>query len=96
MPLPLLIAVGLYAANVCVGASAKVFGAKFGVWHHVLYAVVFGSAIVAAIFAFSPWLLVTVAALIAIPSVSARSNWHPVIAIVGLVGYVGAVLPHLW
>lgn len=95
MSVALWIAVGLYALNLCVGVSAKAFGAKFGVWHHVLYALVFAAAVVAAIFAFDPWLLMTIAALVAIPSVSARSNWHPVIALVGGVGYVGAVLSQL-
>jgi hypothetical protein len=82
----------LYVLNMLVGTAAKLRGTRFGVWHHVLYAVVFAAALVATIVDFHPALLVTLAALAAMPTVSARTVWHPVLATVGLAGWVAAVI----
>lgn len=79
---------GLYGLNLLVGMAARFAGARFGVWHHVLYAAVFASAIAAAVLAFHPGLLLTLAALAAIPWLSARSAWHPALAGVGFAGYL--------
>lgn len=80
----------LYGLNLFVGAAARFAGARFGVWHHVLYAAVAVSAVVAAVLAFHPALLVTLAALAVIPVPSARSGSHPALALVGFSGYLVA------
>ena len=92
MAVVLHIAVALYGLNMLVGLAAKLRGMKFGVWHHVLYAVVFAAAIAATVFAWRPALLVTLAALAAMPWVSARTGWHPALAVVGFGGYLLALL----
>jgi len=80
----------LYGLNLLVGLAARFAGARFGVWHHVLYALVFASAIAAAVLAFHPGLVLTLAALTAIPWLPARSRWHPALAVVGFTGYLVA------
>lgn len=82
---------GLYALNLVVGVAARV-GARFGGWHHVLYAIVFGGAIAATIWAFHPALLLTVASLAVMPLLGPRTPWHPLVACLGLGGYVGALV----
>jgi hypothetical protein len=84
--------VSLYVLNMLVGAAAKLRGTRFGVWHHVLYAVVFASALLATVIDFHPALLVTMAALAAMPTVPARTVWHPVLSTVGLAGWAAALL----
>ncbi|MGH1341399.1 MAG: hypothetical protein ACRBN8_07610 [Nannocystales bacterium] len=80
----------LYAVNLLVGLAARFAGARFGLWHHVLYALVFASAIAAAIWAFHPGLLLTLVALAAIPWLPTRSGWHPALATFGFAGYLAA------
>ncbi len=82
--------VGLYAINLLVGLAAQL-GRRFGVWHHVLYALVFGAAIAASIASFHPALLITVLALAAMPKTRPGTRLHPLIALVGLSGYVIAL-----
>jgi hypothetical protein len=82
----------LYVLNMLVGTAAKLRGTRFGIWHHVLYAVVFAAALVATIIDFDPALLVTMTALVAMPTVPARTVWHPVLACLGLVGWAAALL----
>ena len=82
---------GLYALNLIVGLAAQL-GLRLGVWHHVLYAVVFAGAIAAAVWSFHPTLLLTLAVLAAMPKTRPGSSWHPLMALVGLGGYVGALL----
>ncbi len=86
------VGLALYGANLAVGLAARFADARFGVWHHVLYALVAASALAATVFAFHPALLLTVAALAVIPWPSARSGWHPTLALLGLCGYVLAAL----
>ena len=82
----------LYAVNLCVGLSAQIFETRFGAFHHWLYAVVFAGAVAATVFAFHPALLVTIAALAALPLTKPRTPLHPTLAIAGSLGYVGAYL----
>jgi hypothetical protein len=82
----------LYAINLAVGLAAQVLRANFGVFHHWLYALVFAAAVAAAVFAFHPALLVTVLALAAMPLTKPHTVWHPGVAVVGALGYVGAYL----
>jgi hypothetical protein len=82
----------LYAINLAVGLAAQVLRANFGVFHHWLYALVFAAAVAAAGFAFHPALLVTLLALAAMPLTKPHTVWHPSIAVVGALGYVGAYL----
>jgi hypothetical protein len=79
---------GAYALNVAVGLMAQFGGRSFGVWHHVLYAVVFATAILAIILAFHPALVVTLGALAAFPKARPRTPLHPTLAAVGLLGYL--------
>lgn len=81
----------LYVLNLAVGTAAQL-GMRFGVWHHVLYAVVFAGAIAAAIWAFHPALLLTLAALSIMPKTRPRTPWHPAVAVLGMLGYLGALL----
>jgi len=83
---------GLYASNLAVGLSAQVRGTHFGRLHHGLYALVFAAALAATIFAWHPALLLTLAALTAMPLTKPRSAWHPTVAILGALGYVGSYL----
>ena len=83
----------LYVLNMLVGTAAKLRGTRFGIWHHVLYAVVFVAAVVATVLDFHPALLVTLAALAAMPTVPARTVWHPLLATLGLAGWAAAIIP---
>lgn len=87
----LYVGLGLYALNLVVGLAAR-GGLRFGVWHHVLYAVVFVGAITAAIATLRPALLLTLAALAIMPRLRPRTPWHPLVAVTGFGGYVGALL----
>ena len=82
----------LYAINLAVGLAAQLLRAHFGVFHHWLYAVVFAAAIAAAVFAFHPALLVTLAALAAMPLTKPGSKPHPSVAVIGASGYLLAYL----
>lgn len=86
----LYLGLGVYSLNLAVGLAAQA-GLRFGVWHHVLYAVVFAGAIAAAITDFHPALLVTLGALAIMPKTRPGSAWHPLAACVGLGGYLGAL-----
>lgn len=86
----------LYGLNLAVGLAARFGGARFGLGHHLLYAAVVLSSLAAAVWAFHPALLLTLVALALIPIPSARSDWHPTLAVLGLAGYLAAALvsPH--
>lgn len=82
----------LYAINLAVGLGAQVFHAKFGALHHWLYAMVFATAVAAAVLAFHPALLVTLAALATMPLTKPGGRLHPSVAVTGACGYVAAYL----
>ncbi|MFO7564321.1 MAG: hypothetical protein R6X02_16865 [Enhygromyxa sp.] len=82
----------LYAINLGVGLAAQLFHASFGAFHHWLYALVFAAALAAAVFAFHPALLLTLAALAALPLTRPGKAPHPVIATIGACGYLLACL----
>lgn len=82
----------LYAINLAVGLAAQLSHASFGAFHHWLYAVVFAAALAAAVFAFHPALLVTVAALAAMPLTKPGHKTHPSVAMIGAGGYLLAYL----
>jgi hypothetical protein len=83
---------GLYAINLVVGLAAQRLRANFGAFHHWLYAMVFAAALAAAVFAFHPALLVTLAALAAMPVTKPGSKPHPIVAVIGASGYLLAYL----
>ena len=83
---------GLYAGNLAVGLTAQLRGTHFGKFHHWLYAAVVAAALAVALFAWHPALLLTLAALAALPSTKPRTPWHPAVAIVGALGYVACYL----
>ena len=91
MSFAFLTGASVYVLNMLVGLAAKLRGTRFGVWHHVLYAVVSVAALVALVVDFHPALLVTATALAALPAVPARTVWHPVLAMLGLCGWVVAL-----
>lgn len=82
----------LYVGNLAVGLTAQARGTHFGRLHHWLYAVVFAAAITATLFAWHPALLLTLAALAALPATKPRTAWHPAMAILGALGYVACYL----
>lgn len=88
----LLLGLSIYLLNCAVGLSAQFGLVRFGVWHHVLYAVVFASTIAALLFAFHPALLVTTLALAVFPRARPRTRWHPALAVIGLLGYLFALV----
>jgi hypothetical protein len=91
-PVFTLVAAGLYALNMLVGLTAQLWGIGFGRAHHVLYAIVFVSAALATVVEFRVSLLVTVAVLAAFPRARPRTSWHAVLAVLGALGYVPALL----
>ena len=90
------IGVSLYLLNFAIGVAAQFTKLRFGVWHHILYGLVFITAIAAALFAFHPGLLLTLAALAAFPKARPRTLIHPVLAVIGLLGYVLVLFPSPW
>ena len=92
IPWTLHLGAGLYLLNLGVGLCAQLLGTKFGVAHHLLYALVFAAALAAAAFAYQPALLLTLAALAAMPLTTPGRAAHPAVACVGALGYVGAYL----
>jgi len=77
----------LYVINCLVGVVAQVGGVGFGRWHHALYAVVFVAAVAALLVEFHPGLCVTVGALALFPRARPRTVWHPLLAVLGLLGH---------
>ena len=82
----------MYLINLGVGLCAQRLGASFGAAHHLLYALVFAAALAATAFAFHPALLLTLAALAAMPLTKPGRPAHPALAGVGALGYVAAYL----
>jgi len=87
-----LVGFSLYVLNCAAGLAAQLGVVRLGVWHHVLYAVVFASTVAALLFAFHPALLVTAAALAVFPRARPRTRLHPLLAVIGLLGYLFALL----
>jgi hypothetical protein len=88
----LAFATALYLVNCALGIVAQLTGRGFGWLHHALYAAVFASAIAATLWSFHFALLVTVAALSVFPHARPRSLTHPLLAVIGGLGYFGAWL----
>lgn len=86
------IGLGPYLLNCAVGLAAQTLRWKFGVWHHVLYAVVVVTALVTAVVAFHPGLVATLLVLGAFPFVRPGTLRHPGLAIAGLLGYVAGFI----
>lgn len=82
------LAAGLYVVNCVVGLVAQIGEIGFGRWHHALYAVVFVAAVAALPGNFGPGMCMVVAALLLFPRAGARTWWHPLLAVLGLLGYV--------
>jgi len=82
----------LYLLNCVVGVVARVGGVGFGRWHHALYALVFASSVAALLVNFHPGLCVTVVALAMFPRARPRTVWHPLLAVIGLLGHVATLL----
>lgn len=89
----LTLAVCVYLANVGLGLVAQFTGRRFGLWHHAAYAVVFGTALLATVLEFHPGLLLTLAALACFPKAKPRTWAHPLLAVIGLVGYAVSSWP---
>jgi hypothetical protein len=86
----LAVATALYLGNCGLGVLAQLTHRGFGWLHHAVYAAVFASAIAATIVSFHFALLVTLAALTVFPRARPRSFAHPLLAVVGALGYLGA------
>ena len=85
------IGLGPYLLNCAVGMAAQFLRWRFGVWHHVLYAIVVVTALATTWLAFHPALLVTLAALAAFPRARPGTLSHPALAVLGLLGYLVAL-----
>ncbi len=81
----------LYVLNLLVGLAAHLRLWHFGIWHHLLYFVVFISALAALVLTREWWLLLTVGSLAWFPRAKPRTWLHPTLGVVGLVGYLLAV-----
>lgn len=86
------VAAGLYVVNCLVGLVAQFGGIGFGGWHHALYAIVLVAAVLALPGNFGPGMCVVVAALLLFPRARPRTFWHPLLAGLGLLGYVLTLL----
>ena len=82
----------LYLLNCVVGVVAQVGVFGFGRWHHALYALVFVAAVAALLVEFHPGLCVTVVALAMFPRARPRTAWHPLLAVIGLLGHLVTLL----
>jgi hypothetical protein len=78
----------LYASNLLVGVSAQWGRTRWGALHHLLYALVFVSALGAALVTLHPGLGVTLTALAALPFTRGGSVGHPLVAAAGGLGYL--------
>lgn len=82
------IAFGLYLANLLVGAAAQFTRRHLGLAHHILYFIVFTTAVLAALVSFHPALLLTLLMLALMPK-SKPGHWtHPAAALLGVTGYL--------
>ena len=77
----------MYAFNCGMGLMAQLRGRRYGIWHHVAYALVVASALAALVWAYHPALWLTVAALALFPKARPRTWPHPTLAVVGAIGY---------
>lgn len=82
----------VYLAACGVGLAAWYGELRFGVWHHRLYALVVATTVAAAALEFHPALLLTLAVLAAFPRARPHTPYHPGLAALGLLGYLGARL----
>lgn len=80
----------VYLLACAVGLAAQVGRLRFGAWHHRLYALVVAATLAAAALEFHPALLLTLAALAALPRARPRTPWHAGLAALGLLGHLGA------
>lgn len=80
----------MYAFNCGMGLMAQQRGRRYGTWHHVVYALVFVTAIAALVWSYHPGLWLTVAALALFPKARPRTWLHPTLALVGAIGYAVA------
>lgn len=90
MSVELIISTGLavYSANALVGVLAWLRGRRFGVAHHVLYAVNFIMAGVTTYFSPGAPMFVVLACLALMPKTDPRRPGHRWVASVGQVAYI--------
>jgi hypothetical protein len=88
-------AFGLYCVNMVVGIIAQLRLFHFGKAHHILYFVIFATAIATTVFSFHPALLLTLCALTLMPKSRPWTWQHPTSAVLGLVGYLLALASRL-
>jgi hypothetical protein len=89
----LYLAAALYLLNCLVGLASQLLGVGFGVWHHALYGVVFAAAVLALVTGGFPaglWLVVGV--LTVFPRARPRTVWHPLLAVLGLLGHGASLI----
>lgn len=91
MSLFLAVGFSLYVLNLLVGLAAQLRLARFGLWHHGLYLVVFLSTVLALVLTREWWLLLTVGCLTLFPKARPHTWPHPTLGAVGLVGYLLSV-----
>jgi hypothetical protein len=84
------IGTAVYLLNCAIGLMAQLGRRKFGAWHHVAYALVCVTAVAALVWAYHPALWLTALALVLFPRARPHTIWHPALAVLGLLGYLGA------
>ncbi len=83
---------GLYLVNIGVGIAAQFGIFRIGKAHHLLYFLVFLSALGAFFAVLHPLQLLTVSALLYMPLTRPPSLRHPIVALLGLFGYLFVLL----
>lgn len=81
-----------YLVNVAVGVCAQVLRTRFGRWHHGLYAIVFVTAVIGWLASGAHAVLITIGALAVFPLARPHTWKHPALALLGLLGYVAALM----
>ncbi len=88
VPVLSLTAFAFYLLNCSIGVLAQLRILHLGILHHLCYALVLITTLIALIGDFHPGLLVSVCALVLFPKARPRTLSHPSLAVIGGLGYL--------
>lgn len=91
MPL-IYIAAAVYAVTMLVGLAAYIQRTRFGFWHHVAFFFVCATTLAALLVSMSMWLIITLVCLVALPFLPGKTNHHWIVASIGSIGLIAAVI----